>query len=110
MPILLRFRLLRTLILPALSSPLVILDDAIPNATLRTDLSSLGVLSQAWSIPCDASFSYGLIVGSQTFTLDQNSLIINQGDGTCISGIEGWTDTTVTTYLFGSRFLCTVYL
>lgn len=89
---------------------LICSDDAIPNATLRTDLSSLGALSQAWAIPCDSSFSFGLVTGSQTFTMDPNTLIISQPDGTCVSGIEGWTDTTQTTYLFGSRFLSTIYL
>ncbi|KAJ3553899.1 hypothetical protein NM688_g3373 [Phlebia brevispora] len=59
-----------------------LIHDAIPNSTLRTDLSSLGPLSEAWSIPCDSSFSFGLIADSQTFTMDQNTLIIPLSDGT----------------------------
>lgn len=85
-------------------------DDAIPGSVLRTDLSSLGPLSQAWSIPCDSSFSFGVIANSQTFTMNENTLVLSLLDGTCVSAIEGWADTTVTTYLFGSRFVSTIYL
>lgn len=85
-------------------------DDAIPYSALRTDLSSLGPLSQAWSIPCETEFSFGIIADSQVFTMNQNTLVLQLPDGTCVSAIEGWTDTTVTTYLFGSRFVSTIYL
>ena len=85
-------------------------DDAIPGSNLRPDLSSLGILSQAWTIPCDSSFSFGIVVGSQTFTLDETSLVIQQPNGICVSGIEGWTDETQVNYVFGARFLSTIYL
>ncbi|PSR83441.1 hypothetical protein PHLCEN_2v5713 [Hermanssonia centrifuga] len=94
--------------LPADQAKLI--HEAIPGSNFRPDLSSLGPLSDAWTIPCDATFSFGLVVGSQTFTLNPDNLIITQPDGTCISGIEGWTDSTQTTYLFGARFLSTIYL
>ncbi|KAF7791422.1 hypothetical protein EIP86_002438 [Pleurotus ostreatoroseus] len=87
-----------------------ILDDVIPDAELRTDLSSLGTLSEAWSIPCNSSLTFGLTVNSQNFIMDQNVLVVELPDGSCVSAIEGWTDPTVTTYLFGSRFISTIYL
>ena len=86
------------------------IDDAIPGANLRPDLSSLGNLSEAWTVPCNSSFSFGLVVGSQTFTVDESTLVIEQPDGTCVSGIEAWTDSTQTQYVFGARFLSTIYL
>ena len=85
-------------------------DDVIPNATLRTDLSSLGALSEAYSIPCNSSLSFGLVVDSQNFIMDESTLVVELPDGTCVSAIEGWADPTVSTYLFGSRFISTIYL
>lgn len=87
-----------------------LIHDAIPGSNLRPDLSTLGSLSEAWTIPCNASFSYGIVVGTQTFTVDQHTLVLQQPDGSCVSGIEGWTDDTQTQYVFGARFLSTVYL
>ncbi len=93
-----------------LTSLLAISDDVIPNAALRTDISSLGSLSEAWSIPCNSTFSFGVVVDGQNFTMDQSVLVVELPDGTCVSGIEGWADNSVTTYLFGSRFVSAIYL
>lgn len=87
------------------------IDDAIPgSAQAPASLASLGSASQAFTVPCDAQYTFGLVVGSQTFVLNPDSLIIPQSDGSCLSGIEGWTDTSQTEYLIGSRFISTVYL
>ena len=85
-------------------------DDAIPGAQVRADLTSLPGLAQAWTVPCNSTFSYGIIVGSQTFTLDEGDLVLPQPDGSCVSGIEAWLDSSETTYVFGARFLSTIYL
>ncbi|KAI0089296.1 aspartic peptidase domain-containing protein [Irpex rosettiformis] len=94
--------------LPASQAKLI--HDAIPGSQLRSDLSSLGSLSQAYTVPCSSSYTFGVIVGTETFTVETSSLIVKQSHGTCISGIEGWTDASQTQYLFGARFLSTVYL
>ena len=78
-----------------------------PNAFLYYYLPGL---AQAWTVPCNSTFSYGIIVGSQTFTLDEGDLVLPQPDGSCVSGIEAWLDSTETTYVFGARFLSTIYL
>ena len=69
-------------------------------------------MSQAWTLPCDSKFTFGLVVGEQTFPLDESVLVIDQGLGnnTCVSGIEGWTDPSEELYMFGARFLSTVYM
>lgn len=85
-------------------------DAAIPGATLSSTLSSLGAASQAWIIPCNSQFTFGFVVGSQTFTLNTESLVIQLGDGTCVSAIESWTDASNNHYLLGARFISSVYL
>lgn len=69
-------------------------------------------MSQAWTLPCNSNFTFRLLIGSQIFALDESILVIDQGldDNTCVSGLEGWTDSFETMYLFGARFLSTVYL
>ncbi|KAI0796369.1 aspartic peptidase domain-containing protein [Irpex lacteus] len=94
--------------LPADQAKLI--HDTIPGSQLRADLSSLGSLSEAYTIPCDSTYTFGLIAGTQTFTVEASSLIVKQSDGTCISGIEGWADASQTQTLLGARFLSTVYL
>ena len=85
-------------------------DAAIEGSTPRPDLGSLGDLSQAWTVPCDAEFSFGIVVGSQTFDMDQGALVVPQPDGTCLSGIEGWTDVDQMHTVYGSRVLHTLYM
>ncbi|EKM59995.1 uncharacterized protein PHACADRAFT_138388 [Phanerochaete carnosa HHB-10118-sp] len=87
-----------------------LIHDAIPGSNLRPDLSSLGSLSEAWTVPCNSTFSYGIVVGNQVFTVDESTLVLQQPDGTCVSGIEAWTDSTQSQYVFGARFLSTLYL
>ncbi|TCD60281.1 hypothetical protein EIP91_010433 [Steccherinum ochraceum] len=83
---------------------------AIPGAVSQPTVSTLGSLSQTWKIPCDSVFSMGIIVQSQTYTLDHNTLVIQNGDGTCTSGLEAWTDGSVNQYLLGARFMSSLYL
>lgn len=85
-------------------------DTAIPGASLRTDLSTLGNFSQSWIVPCNAQFTFAVAVCGQSFILDQAQLIVKQKDGTCVSSIEGWTNTFESQYMFGSRFMSNVYL
>ena len=85
-------------------------DAAIANATLQKTLSTLGNLSQAWTIPCDSVFTFGIVLGGQTYVLDHTTLVIQQPGGTCVSGIEAWTNSYETRYLLGARFMSTVYL
>ncbi|KAI0691389.1 aspartic peptidase domain-containing protein [Cytidiella melzeri] len=87
-----------------------LIHDAVPGSQLRADLSSLGTLSQAWTVPCNSSYSFGLLVGTETFVVEASALIIKLVDGTCVSGIEGWVSASQTQYLLGARFLSTIYL
>lgn len=50
------------------------------------------------------------MVGSQTFILDSSVVVIELDDGTCVSGIEAWTDSNLNQYLFGARLISTFYL
>ncbi|CAL1699905.1 unnamed protein product [Somion occarium] len=87
-----------------------LIHSAIPGSVLLPTISTLGSLSQTWKIPCDSKITFGIIVGSQTYTLDSSTLVIKQSDGTCISGIEAWTSSNLNSYLLGARFISAVYL
>ncbi|KAI0076923.1 hypothetical protein K474DRAFT_1662305 [Panus rudis PR-1116 ss-1] len=87
-----------------------LIHDAIPGAILRPTTSTLGSLAQSWSIPCDSQFTFGIIAGSQTYSLPTSSLVINMDDGTCLSAIEAWTSSETNSYLLGARFMSTIYL
>ncbi|KAI0782588.1 aspartic peptidase domain-containing protein [Abortiporus biennis] len=87
-----------------------LLHDSIPGALPLPTVSTLGSLAQMWSIPCDSTFTFGIIVGSQTYTLDKDILIIKQADGTCLSGIEAWTSSNINQYLLGARFMSALYM
>ena len=86
------------------------LDAAIPGSQLHTDKGSLGSASQAYTIPCDSKFTFGFVVGGQTFTLDHNALVIPVSGGQCVSAIEGWSDESETTYMLGTTFISAIYL
>jgi hypothetical protein len=87
------------------------IDAAIPGSQeAPAEFATIDGASQAYEVPCDAVFTFALVVGTQSFEVDQDVLVIPQSDGTCISGIEGFTDTTRSTYLIGARFIATVYL
>ncbi|OCH88349.1 acid protease [Obba rivulosa] len=65
--------------------------------------------AQAWTIPCDAQYTFGIEIGSQVYQVDQSVLMSNV-DGTCYSGIEGWTNSSAEMVLLGSRFVSQFYL
>ncbi|KAH8092477.1 aspartic peptidase domain-containing protein [Cristinia sonorae] len=87
-----------------------IIHAAIPGSVAQPLVSSLGQLAQTWRIPCDAVFSMGIVVQSQTFILDRDTLVIQNADGTCTSGLEAWTDAQVGQYLLGARFMSALYI
>jgi hypothetical protein len=83
---------------------------------LRPDASIPGsspqqpsTLSQAFSVPCNTRISFATVFGSQTFILDQSTLVVKQ-NGTCISAIEAWNDPNNSEYLLGATFISSVYL
>lgn len=86
------------------------LDAAIPGSRVAAGISSLGNASQAWTIPCDTQFTFGFVVGSQTFNLNSAALVIPLSNGVCVSAIEGWVDSGISTYLLGARFISSIYL
>ncbi|KAI0814783.1 aspartic peptidase domain-containing protein [Irpex lacteus] len=83
---------------------------AIPGAVLQEDFSTLDNLSQAWTLPCDSQFAFTISVNGRSFVLDQSKLVVRLADGICVSGIEAWTNAFETTYVFGSRFISSLYL
>jgi len=66
--------------------------------------------STVYTIPCDSQFVLSTIIGAQVWQVDQTLLVDKQSDGTCVSNIQGWTDTSNDQYLFGSAFLSSLYL
>jgi len=87
-----------------------LIHDSIPGSIAQPAISTLGSLAQTWSIPCNSQFTFGIIVGSNTYTLDTDDLIIHMDDGTCVSAIEAWTSSNLNQYLFGARFMSALYL
>ena len=77
-----------------------------------SNTSTLGNLSQAWTVPCASRFSITIGIGQQNFTLDESTLVVDQGIGTsiCTSALEQWTDPQEAVYMFGARFISTVYV
>ena len=66
--------------------------------------------STVYVVPCDSKFSLSAIIGGQTWQVDQSILVEKESDGTCVSNIQGWTDTNNKQYLFGSAFLSSLYV
>ena len=66
--------------------------------------------STLYVVPCDSVFSLSTIIGGQTWQIDQGLLVRKLADGTCVSNIQGWTDTSNRRYLFGSAFLSSLYV
>ncbi|KZT68462.1 acid protease [Daedalea quercina L-15889] len=82
----------------------------ISGSSVQSGLSTLGSQSQAWSVPCDTKVSLSININDQTFTLDQSALVRQSSSGTCFSGVEGWTDSSIEQYIFGALFVSQVYL
>lgn len=66
--------------------------------------------STVYVVPCNSMFSLSTTIGGQAWRLDQALLVQKQDDGTCVSNIQGWTDTNNKQYLFGSAFLSSLYV
>ncbi len=64
----------------------------------------------AWEVPCDTKIQFTVTVGSQQFTVDQSLLVQKLSDNTCISIIEGFTDSSVTQYIFGQSWISQLYM
>ncbi|KAL6305672.1 aspartic peptidase domain-containing protein [Sparassis latifolia] len=86
-----------------------LINGIISGSVYEPSLSSLGSESGAWMVPCDAKYTFTVSIGSQSFTLDQSTLMTNS-DAVCTSGIEGWTDSSITQYILGARFLSQFYV
>ncbi|OBZ80099.1 hypothetical protein A0H81_00186 [Grifola frondosa] len=87
-----------------------LIHDAIAGAVSQDSLSTIPGRSQAWTVPCNTKISFTVAIGTQSFTTDQSVLIVAQSDGTCVSVIEGWTDTFASQYLLGARFMSQIYM
>lgn len=83
---------------------------SIPGATLKQGISTLGNLSMSYTVPCDTQLSFGIVIGQQTFILDQSTLIVKMSNGECVSSLEAWTNPFMTSYMFGARFASQLYL
>lgn len=64
----------------------------------------------AWKVPCDTQIQFSVIVDSQQFTVDQSLLVQKLSDNTCISIIEGFTDSSVTQYILGQSWISQLYM
>ena len=84
-------------------------DDAIPGSQ-QVAKSTIQGQTNSWQVPCNAAVQFTVAIGSQKFTVDQSLLVVNQGDGTCISLVEGFTDSGVTQYIFGQNWLSQLYV
>ncbi|KAI0757576.1 aspartic peptidase domain-containing protein [Daedaleopsis nitida] len=86
-----------------------LIHDAIPGSQL-VQKSTISGQTTSWHVPCNTAMQFTVSIGSQQFTVDQSLLVVNQGDGTCISLIEGFTDSGVTQYIFGQNWLSQLYV
>lgn len=84
-------------------------DDAIPGSN-QVSKSTISGQTVSWEVPCSATVQFTVAINGQQFTVDQSLLVVNQGDGTCISLIEGFTDSAVTQYIFGQNWLSQLYV
>lgn len=82
----------------------------ISGSSVQSGLSTLGSQSQAWEVPCNSKVSLTVNINDQTFTFDESVLVRQASSGTCFSGVEGWTDSSVDEYIFGALFVSQVYL
>ncbi|KAI0762409.1 aspartic peptidase domain-containing protein [Fomes fomentarius] len=95
------------LYLPGTAARLI--HDVIPGSE-QVQKSTISGQTNSWHVPCNTALQFTVTIGSQKFTVDQSLLVVNQGDGTCISLIEGFTDSAVTQYIFGQNWLSQLYV
>ncbi|PIL30718.1 hypothetical protein GSI_06886 [Ganoderma sinense ZZ0214-1] len=90
-------------------SQALLIHDAISGAQ-QVQMSTIPGETVAWEVPCDTSIQFTVSVGSQQFTVDQSLLVQKLSDNTCISIIEGFTDSSVTQYIFGQSWISSLYV
>ncbi|KAF9005390.1 acid protease [Hymenopellis radicata] len=80
----------------------------VPGAVPVSNTSSTSI-SNAWSVPCDASMQVAFTFGNLTFVLDEKTLVWQQ-NGQCFGTIEEWRLQSATEHLLGSTFIAKMYL
>jgi hypothetical protein len=65
--------------------------------------------TEFWTIPCSAKMSFVVRMNSLSIPLDENDLIINDGN-VCIGAIQGLTDPGVPQSILGGVFIAKLYL
>ncbi|KAF8900586.1 aspartic peptidase domain-containing protein [Mucidula mucida] len=71
--------------------------------------ASSSAISNAWSVPCDASLQVAFTFGNLTFVMDETSLVRHE-NGQCFGTIEEWRLQSATEHLLGSTFIAKMYL
>ena len=64
----------------------------------------------SYEVPCDTQLSFTVSINGQQFTIDQSTLIVPMDSNTCVSIIEGFTDSSVTQYIFGQSWISQLYM
>ncbi|KAM5542196.1 hypothetical protein V8D89_004069 [Ganoderma adspersum] len=90
-------------------SQALLIHTTIPGAQ-QVQMSTIPGQTNAWEVPCDTQIQFSVVVGSQQFTVDQSLIVQKLSDNTCISIIEGFTDTSVTQYIFGQSWISQLYI
>ncbi|KAI1790434.1 acid protease [Ganoderma leucocontextum] len=90
-------------------SQALLIHDAISGSQL-VQMSTIPGETVAWEVPCDTKIQFTVTVDSQQFTVDQSLLVQKLSDNTCISIIEGFTDESVTQYIFGQSWISQLYI
>ncbi|KAH9855826.1 acid protease [Lenzites betulinus] len=86
-----------------------LIHDAITGSQ-QTQMSTIAGQTNSWIVPCDTKITFTVFIGEQGFSVDQSVLVVNQGDGQCVSLIEGFTDPSVTQYILGQNFIAQLYV
>ncbi|KAI0641149.1 acid protease [Trametes meyenii] len=86
-----------------------LIHDAI-SGSQQVSHSTIPGQTNAWIVPCNTQLQFTVVIGQQSFSIDQSVLVVKQDDGTCLSIIEGFTDSSVTQYIFGQTFISQIYV
>ena len=76
----------------------------------QVQMSTIPGATTAWEVPCDTRVTFTVHIGSQQFSVDESLLVVDQGNGKCISLVEGFIDDSVTQYIFGQNWLSALYV
>lgn len=61
-------------------------------------------------MPCNTTIQLTVTANGQQFTVDESILVAKMSDDTCISIVEGFTDSLVTQYTFGQTWMSQFYM